>query len=498
MKTIRMFCNALMSVALTSLMIWSCTKVEAGLEQEETRKVYTAPMVFNGTLTAYDAPTRAGASSWEDHSQVFLQFFVGDGFVEGSAVYDASTDMWGVESYEHLTSGQELKCHAYYFENPVQVGGEDIVLNEKTAVYRDTTATYFFDGDTLTLNAHLVPITGRVRFEGEPGATCTLAGVSRYTEYNFSGNSLKSTPKELKFTLPESGKSDYYYLFFDEHNPREMWFYDRDNNAKFIKKCSPGILAHGKSGYMTVPTTDSHDGWGCNELVKTFQIDTVSFKMILVDKGSFNMGEGYYTSVDTVHRVTLTKDYYIAETEVTQALYATVMGDSVDAGYEERPISCSWDGAMEFISELNRLIDGEEFRLPTEAEWEFAAKGGNMSAGYEYAGSFDPLRVAIYNRRSSGATREDVKSREPNEIGLYDMSGNVAEWCYDWCGQYYSGHQLDPTGPIAGTTKVCRGGGYQSTSSDIAITKRHGVERSEVSYYNESYYIKIGFRLASY
>lgn len=491
MKTIRMFCNAFVTMALAGLISWSCTKVQADVEQEEVRAVYTAQMVLEGTFTTYDAPTRAASSSWEDDSQVFLQFLVGDKFVEGSAVYDADTDKWGVEYYKPITSGQELRCHAYYFENPVQVGGADIILNERTAVYRDTTATYFFDGDVLTINAHLKPITGRVRFEGGAGAECNFAGCSRYTNYSLTTNTLTASPKEFKDYLPESGKSEYYYVFFDEESPREIRFYDRTNNARFLKKCSPGILAPGKSGYMAAPTVDSHVGWGYNELVRTYTIGEVEFKMILVDKGTFMMGWGPYSTVTPIHKVTLTKDYYIGETEVTQALWAAVMGDAPNTGKEEFPIGhVSWNDCVEFTHQINRLVEGVTFRLPTEAEWEFAAKGGNNSEGYDYSGSSDVDRVAWHNGNASAS--HPVKQKMANEIGLYDMSGNIREWCSDYYYPSYSNQDaVDPTGPTTGSSRVVRGGAYHTHESYCTCTIRSDIDPSSLVSYN-------GFRLASY
>lgn len=501
MKTIRMFCNALMSVALTSLMIWSCTKVEAGLEQEETRTWRTIPVVFNATLMTYDAQTRAEATSWDDHSQVFLQFSVGDGFVDGTAVYDASADMWYVEPSKPIITGQELTCHAYYFENPTFMDGANVELNEKSVIYRDTTATYFYDESSISINAHLVPITGRVRFEGNPGASYCMGGMRRYTDYSIVHNKLTSTGKDLTFILPESGKSDYYYLFFDELAPREMNVYDRANNVKYTKKCSPGILAHGKSGYMNLPSSDSHIGWSRKELVKTYQIDSISFNMILVDKGTFDMGWGPTVVEEPIHKVTLTRDYYVGETEVTNSLWCAVMGDEVPDGRGEGPLyGESFSAVEEFISKLNRIIEDVEFRLPTEAEWEFAAKGGNKSEGYAYSGSNDLGRVGYYYGYTTSSIKPcDVKSYSPNELGIYDMSGNVCEWCADSYADYPSEPQIDPLVDVSGNGRVWRGGHLRSVKSGQMIGDKSFCTTTHRGLGGDSNYSSyVGFRLASY
>ncbi len=128
----------------------------------------------------------------------------------------------------------------------------------------------------------------------------------------------------------------------------------------------------------------------------------------------------------------------------------------------------SWEDCQKFISRLNEKT-GRRFRLPTEAEWEFAARGGNKSRGYKYSGSNDIGSVAWYDGNSGGKTHA-VKSKQPNELGLYDMAGNVVEWCQDWYSKYSSSAQTNPKGPNSGLFRVFRGcswenvvGGYHSS-----------------------------------
>ena len=206
---------------------------------------------------------------------------------------------------------------------------------------------------------------------------------------------------------------------------------------------------------LSVPTTQSSN--------KTFTVNGVSFTMVYVQGGTFTMGatseQGSNAGDDEKpsHSVTLSS-YYIGETEVTQGLWETVMGSNPSKFKgANNPVECvSWDDCKSFISKLNSLT-GQRFRLPTEAEWEFAARGGSKSKHYKYSGSNTLSAVAWYKDNSGGSTHP-VKTKSSNELGLYDMSGNVYEWCQDWYGGYSSGSQTNPAGPSSGSNRVIRGG----------------------------------------
>ena len=203
---------------------------------------------------------------------------------------------------------------------------------------------------------------------------------------------------------------------------------------------------------------------------KVYTVNGVSFKMIAVKGGTFQMGsdDGY----NAVHQVTLS-DYYIGETEVTQELWNAVMGSNPSkfTGNMQRPVEMvSWNDCQTFISKLNQLT-GETFRLPTEAQWEYAARGGNKSKGYTYSGSnaIDDVAWHWYN---SDRTTHPVKTKAPNELGIYDMSGNVWEWCSDWYGDYSSAAQTDPTGPATGYYRVGRGGSWDNDATYCRVAFR--------------------------
>ena len=214
------------------------------------------------------------------------------------------------------------------------------------------------------------------------------------------------------------------------------------------------------------------------EAPREFEVNGVKFKMIYVEGGTFMMGateeQGYdaYDDEKPVHKVTLS-DYYIGETEVTQGLWEAVMGNNPSrfTGDGNLPVErVSWNDVQEFIAKLNRLT-GKVFRLPTEAEWEYAARGGKKSRGYKYSGSDNIDEVAWFYDNSGGKTHP-VKGKKANELGLYDMSGNVWEWCNDWFGGYIGESQYNPQGPITGSGRVFRGGSWYSGAEGCRVSNR--------------------------
>ena len=239
---------------------------------------------------------------------------------------------------------------------------------------------------------------------------------------------------------------------------------------------------------------------------KFFTINGVSFTMKYIQGGTFNMGatseqdNNADENEHPMHSVTV-NDYYIGETEVTQKLWQAVMHTNPSHNKEWNndpltviygcypPVECiSYNDCQKFIHKLNKLT-GQHFRLPTEAEWEFAARGGNKSQCYKYAGSNFINDVAWCDERFPNGITHPVKKKKANELGLYDMSGNVNEWCKDWYGIYSIHPQTNPKGPSSGEYRVYRGGGYHNNAEHCRVSAREYATPSNS-------YDHIGLRLA--
>ena len=275
-----------------------------------------------------------------------------------------------------------------------------------------------------------------------------------------------------------------------------------DNQTITVENPQPSTPV---SSTIQTPNTPSSDN------IETFTVNGVTFNMVRVDGGTFQMGSNDSeadSDEQPVHQVTLSS-YSIGETEVTQALWEAVMGSNPSnwKGSSLPVERVSWKDCQKFITRLNKKT-GRTFRLPTEAEWEFAARGGNKSKGYKYSGSNTLDNVGWYWKNSgdrylSGTDKDwdwnkiknnngrthPVKTKSPNELGIYDMSGNVYEWCQDWKGTYSSSVQTNPSGPSSGSYRVFRGGSWYYFAGRCRSSNRGDITPG----YRDN---DLGFRLA--
>ena len=316
-------------------------------------------------------------------------------------------------------------CKKYidYSAIKFEITNEELVVTSTTATLR---ADYSWPGKVVSIAMDV----------SEDGG---FANANSF-EASVSGNSLTVTARGLK------AETTYYY--------------------RIITDTGYGIV---ESDTRTFETNNPN----------TFTVNGVSFEMVYVEGGTFDMGatteqgSDAYDNEYPVHSVTLS-DYYIGKFEVTQELWEAVMGSNPSnfRGAQNPVESVSLNDCQNFIKKLNSLT-GRTFRLPTEAEWEYAARGGNKSSHYKYSGSDNIHDVAWYDDNSGAKTRP-VGTKSPNELGIYDMSGNVWEWCSDWYGDYSAGAQTNPQGPSSGSLRVLRGGGWYGSARYCRVSQRSG------------------------
>lgn len=436
MKQVRII-QMLMAVVMV-LALGSCSSDDFS-EVENQNGKQTVKMEFVGKVIGFDQQgsskakiqTRATSSSWNNGDKIYITFNNGSTIVPGEATY-SSTSGWSVSYDGNLATGSNLKCEARYFVNATFSNSSLVSLNANSEIYEDLNATYAYSNGSLTVTATLSPKTGRIRFTGKSGEKIYTTGISVYTTFSPAINTFSTSNAMITSTVASNRSTPYIYGSFTD-NDRNLGLVGSD--YAFTRTCTSSMLNVGESGYMAIPSESSHNNWRSGLYVKASGIE---FKMIPV--------AGYSGGF-----------FLMAETETTEALYQSVNGT---ASTSQLPISNIYiSKIMSFIEKLNNETK-LSFSLPTSNQWQYAAKGGNKTQGYTYAGSNTPGDVAWYSANCS--SKQTVKTKAPNELGIYDMSGNVGEFVSDTNGSY----------------NYVFGGCYKSTSN--YITKTSGT----YAYYN--------------
>lgn len=384
----------------------------------DENQMHTCPLNMTLSLSGFDASSRADESDneavWTNGDKIYLTFSVGTSTTFGDAVYDGED--WVVNYYGTLTQGVTATCTAVYFENISSASGSVVNINEKSAIYEDTNGQYLYSDGVLSIVANLKPKTGRIRFTNEQNATITVYGLTHYSMYDYSTGKFYESKSFI--TMPiDDGTSPYYYGSISGNDNKLMLI---TAESGYTKSLSSDVMRAGESGYLSIPTEKSSNGW-LNSLV--FNINGETINMIPVYNPS-------------TYRL-----YFLAETETTEGFYNAVMNGAHETS-DLPKTGLSNDEWNTFITKLNGITE-LNFRLPANTEWTYAAQGGSKSQKFTYSGSNVLSNVGWYYDNSNDE-KHPVKQKQPNELGFYDMSGNVAEIAYysSYTTYYYGGYYL--------------------------------------------------------
>lgn len=456
MKQINILSKMLI-VAILALAVGACSSSDFSddnVESEPTVK-HTVKMNFVGDVVGFDqqssankSKTRAMSSSWNDGDKIYLTFYNGSTTIPGEATY-SSTSGWAVSYEGNLEVATDLKCEARYFVNATFTNSSLVTLNPQTEIYEDMNGSYsYYPGSgSLTVKATLSPKTGRIRFTGQNGDKIHITGITTYTTFAPGINAYTSSEAMVSTTVEATGSTPYIYGYVSS-TERSMSIVGY--NFAFNRTLTSGILDAGKSGYMAIPSESSHNNWRTGLYVK---VRGVGIRMMPVA----GMASGFFL---------------MSETEVTQSLYKAVMNnETTDSSLPVSNISYSY--ALAFVEKLNE-ISKLNFDIPFAVQWKYAAMGGKNSQSYIYSGSDIPGDVAWY--KANASSPQKVKSKTPNELGIYDMSGNVEEWVKKYAEQ--------EEGSQYWYCCWARYGGSYASSVDEIKSSSYNYSRSS-SYYNE-------------
>ena len=445
MKSIRLLWKIITVAFIASIMVSCSSEGLSDFEQTNQNNKHVVKMELVGNIVSFDhklttkSQTKSTSTSWTDGDKIFIAFHDGTTIIPGEATYSSSSG-WSVCFDGYLPTGSNLKCEARYFVNATYTSSSLVSLNYNSEIYEDTNATYIYDNEDLIVTATLSPKTGRIRFTGDSDTKISLTGITTYSSFAPTTNTFSVSKSLISTVVSSSGSTPYIYGYFTD-NGRSLGLIGE--GYAFTRTCTTEMFNTGESGRMAIPSENSHNKWRKGLYIKASGIE---FKMVPVAGYS----EGFFL---------------MAETETTAALYYSVTGSPSTSQLPVLIRDFSYQSYFwGFISALNKESN-LKFHLPTLAQWLYAAKGGNKSQGFTYAGSNNLNDVAWHSGNCSSV--QEVKKKIPNELGLYDMSGNLEEMTSD----YY----------------VC-GGGYETSIYSIP-TSYHEYSSNDITH-------GIGFRLS--